>query len=416
VPALRHAALYGDVVMPRYADFNETDAGKPAFLRALPPLTLANSTYMNHYYRQRLRSLKAVDEMVESLVAELEQQGLLDNTYFIHTGDNGFHIGAYRQGSGKETAYETDIKVPFYIRGPGLKQNVVNPGFGSHVDLAATLVALAGGEVPAISDGQPLPLQASAESGTTFVEPEQQYDNTPIEFWGEHLDQITFTRLDNFSYKAVRGDFGNNMVFTYTVWCTGEHELYDITHDPLALNNLLAPGFTSPHHSARDIKRFADRLDALLSAWYTCAGAAQCVAPIKRVLPEANTLADTLDPKYDVFFDKLTKFGYKTCLGYFLPSNEFGPFDKELKPVDPPTRAVDVAMSSYFERIRAQITTGQQLATRTNKRRLTFAVNSDASRVVAPVEAYAVPIAPSTLMRQSRQMMEAIVQRRWGVR
>lgn len=52
----------------QYADFNETDAGKPAFLRALPPLTLANSTFMDHYYRQRLRSLKAVDELVESLV------------------------------------------------------------------------------------------------------------------------------------------------------------------------------------------------------------------------------------------------------------------------------------------------------------------------------------------------------------
>lgn len=64
-------------------------------------------------------------------------------------------------------------RVPFYIRGPGLKHNVVNPGLGSHVDLAGTLVALAGGEVPAISDGQPLPLQASAESGTTFVKPEQ---------------------------------------------------------------------------------------------------------------------------------------------------------------------------------------------------------------------------------------------------
>jgi hypothetical protein len=68
-----------------------------------------------------------------------------------------------------------------------------------------------------------------------------------------------------------------------TYRCNGEHELYDITHDPLSLNNLLAPGFTSPYYSARDIKRFADRLDALLSAWYTCAGAAQCVAPIKRV-------------------------------------------------------------------------------------------------------------------------------------
>jgi arylsulfatase A-like enzyme len=58
-----------------------------------------------------------------------------------------------------------DCRVPFYIRGPGLRQNVVNPGFGSHVDLAATLVSLAGGEVPPVSDGQPMPLQASAERG-----------------------------------------------------------------------------------------------------------------------------------------------------------------------------------------------------------------------------------------------------------
>lgn len=42
--------------------------------------------------------------------AELEKQGLLDNTYIIYTGDNGYHIGAYRQGAGKETAYESDIR------------------------------------------------------------------------------------------------------------------------------------------------------------------------------------------------------------------------------------------------------------------------------------------------------------------
>jgi hypothetical protein len=42
--------------------------------------------------------------------------------------------------------------------------------------------------------------------------------STPIEFWGEYLDQLSFVVLNNFSYKAVRGDFGNDMLFTYTVW------------------------------------------------------------------------------------------------------------------------------------------------------------------------------------------------------
>lgn len=107
--------------------------------------------------------------------------------------------------------------------------------------------------------------------------------STPLEFWGENLDQLTGVTIHNYSWKAVRGDFGKIMLFKYTVWCTGEHELYDLHHDPLALNNLLAPGVTSPNYSRADIKRFADRLDALLSAWYTCAGYKQCVSPIRRV-------------------------------------------------------------------------------------------------------------------------------------
>lgn len=67
-------------------------------------------------------------------------------------------------------------RVPFFIRGPGLKQAVVNSGYGSHVDLAATLVSLAGGTVPHTSDGQPLPLADSAEEGTKLPQPEARYD------------------------------------------------------------------------------------------------------------------------------------------------------------------------------------------------------------------------------------------------
>lgn len=49
-----------------------------------------------------------------------------------------------------------------------------------------------------------------------------------------------------------------------------------------------------------------------------------------QVLPEASTLADTLDPKHDAFFAKLTKFGYKTCLGWYLPSNEVRALEEHL--------------------------------------------------------------------------------------
>lgn len=77
--------------------------------------------------------------------------------------------------AGKETPYEEDIHVPFYIRGPGLQQGVVNNGMGSHVDLASTLVALAGGQHPNIADGQTLPLHLSAVQGANFTQPKEQY-------------------------------------------------------------------------------------------------------------------------------------------------------------------------------------------------------------------------------------------------
>lgn len=60
--------------------------------------------------------------------------------------------------------------------GPGLKQGVTSRDLGSHVDLAATFVTLAGGDPPSLSDGQPAPLQPVAEAGARFFVPARAYE------------------------------------------------------------------------------------------------------------------------------------------------------------------------------------------------------------------------------------------------
>lgn len=40
-----------------------------------------------------MQALLAVDELVESLILQLERLKLLQDTYLIYTSDNGFHIG-----------------------------------------------------------------------------------------------------------------------------------------------------------------------------------------------------------------------------------------------------------------------------------------------------------------------------------
>ena len=64
-------------------------------------------------------------------------------------------------------AYETDLRVPFIVRGPGVRKNAVIQAIGLNVDVAVTLADF-GGFVPpdeAMVDGRSLkPLLTGAEA------------------------------------------------------------------------------------------------------------------------------------------------------------------------------------------------------------------------------------------------------------
>lgn len=59
----------------------------------MPPTNLPNDKILNKIYSDRIRALQAVDDMVGSIIVKLEKMRVMDNTYFIFTSDNGFHIG-----------------------------------------------------------------------------------------------------------------------------------------------------------------------------------------------------------------------------------------------------------------------------------------------------------------------------------
>lgn len=82
--------------------------------------------------------------LLQPPVTELKALGQLDNTYVVFSSDNGYHLGSFGLSEGKALPIEEDIRVPFYIRGPGLGagQQVAQPG--SFVDVAPTVMALAG--------------------------------------------------------------------------------------------------------------------------------------------------------------------------------------------------------------------------------------------------------------------------------
>jgi len=213
--APRHANLYGDAALPRPPSFNEADlSDKPMPERRRPLLTPAQIQELETLYRRRLRSLQAIDDLVESVVAALREAGQLENSYIIYTSDNGFHMGEHRLRDGKGRAYEEDIRVPFIVRGPGVPAGRRLTALVLNIDIAPTVAEIAGVAPPAFVDGRSflgLLRGTGALWRRTFL----------VEWRGERVE-----------YNAIRSG-----EWVYVVWSTGGRELYDLRADPYQLEN-----------------------------------------------------------------------------------------------------------------------------------------------------------------------------------
>lgn len=122
----------------------------------MPPAPLDDSILeiVDSYYRMRWQTLLAVDELVESIVTQLKHLSLLDNTYIVFTSDNGYHLGQFSMPYDKRQPYETDIRVPFVVAGPGIRAKLVVQHPISLIDLAPTILDWAGINKPDWFDGQ----------------------------------------------------------------------------------------------------------------------------------------------------------------------------------------------------------------------------------------------------------------------
>ncbi|XP_012281977.1 N-acetylglucosamine-6-sulfatase isoform X2 [Orussus abietinus] len=158
-PASRHTDKYKGKTAKRTPNFN-IRAGDKHWLVRMGPAPLPSSVIqkLDDLYRHRWETLLAVDELVQSVYNALQSKSLLDDTYIIFTSDNGYHIGQFSMPQDKRQPYETDIKVPLLIQGPGIVPSKINAAVSS-VDLYATILDIAGIEKP--SDGisllKPLP-------------------------------------------------------------------------------------------------------------------------------------------------------------------------------------------------------------------------------------------------------------------
>jgi extracellular sulfatase Sulf len=78
--------------------------------------------------------LLSVDDYLHAIFDTLEAAGgeVLNNTYVIATSDHGYHLGSFKVPFEKSLVYETDVKVPFFVRGPSVPDYHTETDRGTH--------------------------------------------------------------------------------------------------------------------------------------------------------------------------------------------------------------------------------------------------------------------------------------------
>ena len=322
VPAPRHDGTFAGGGIPKLAGLNErVIADKPRFIRRLPILGNGKLAQIADRRRARREMLLSVDEQIGSIVAALDNQGQLENTYLIFTSDNGYFAGEHRIRQGKYLPYEPSSHVPMMIRGPGIPAGQSSSTLVSNVDIASTIADIAETAPPIVQDGTSL-LPLAAQPGTGAGRPillegdtGAGIDDDGAETPAPPLDAADLKRLKNFykkrkaqkrklrkrcqrlkqispkraqlcyrrgvanleqeptdttyklqapAYSALRTDR-----YLFVLYATGELELYDMFRDPYQL--------TSVHKDRRytEVRKY---LLARIEDYRKCAGAA-CLAP-----------------------------------------------------------------------------------------------------------------------------------------
>ncbi|KAJ3031515.1 hypothetical protein HDV00_008255 [Rhizophlyctis rosea] len=316
LPPKRFNDYFPEAKIPRHPNFNSANVtGKPRYISTLPLLNDTVVDTLDHWYRQRLRGLQAVDELLDNVVKKLEEKGVLDNTYIFYSTDNGYHIGHHRLNAGKTTPYEEDVNVPFLVRGPGVAKNVIKTDVTTHTDIAPTFLKIAGTAPKKIElDGRPIPIHTH--------ESRKSYEAFGVEFWRPVVPEYyDIPYEEENTYRSVR-IVSEDYSYQYTVWCTGHHELYNHTADPYQLENLYPSGHVSPtSYTARVIQR----LDALLGVLFDCVGKT-CRDPWRQLHPDGSvhSLADALASDLDSFYASghAGRLIIDECLDHYKWGNE----------------------------------------------------------------------------------------------
>jgi N-acetylglucosamine-6-sulfatase len=224
-PATPHpqdAGSYASFPNWRPRSFNEANVSdKPTWIRNLQLISASKIATSDALHRSMLESLQSVDRAVASIIETLQQTGRWSNTLVVFLSDNGLTWGEHRLRDTKVCPYEECIRVPFWVRMPGVVART-DTNLVANIDLAPTLAAWAGVTPPVNVNGKDLLplLQNPATAWRTEL---------LIEHFGESFATSTPAKR-SYGVRTSR--------YLYNEYDNGNRELYDLVTDPLQLTSV----------------------------------------------------------------------------------------------------------------------------------------------------------------------------------
>jgi choline-sulfatase len=159
-----------------------------------------------------------VDELIGSILAELDRTGQRENTVIVYTSDHGEMLGDHGLWL-KNVLLEGAARVPMIVAGPGLPRGKTITTPVAHVDLIATLMELAGASREGGLRGHSLLPMTRGEAGT----------HPGVAFTESHSEGNCTG-----SFLIRKGDW------KYIYFSGGEPLLFNLKSDPGEFHNLAA--------------------------------------------------------------------------------------------------------------------------------------------------------------------------------
>ena len=225
--------------------------------------------YLDYY-----AEITRLDRFVGKVMVELEQQGVAEETFVLFFSDNGRPFPR-----DKTTIYDSGIRTPFIVRYPPLvRKPQVCPTLVSSIDIAPTVLELAGVPIPKSVDGRSFVPQlgnpavdtrryvfaeknwhdfedhARAVRDVRFKYIRNYYDDLPNTPPADAVRSPTYVHMNRLRVEG-KLDAAYNVCFDSP---RAKEELFDTWADPHEVKNLA----TDPEYSKQ-----LDRLRGALKDW-----------------------------------------------------------------------------------------------------------------------------------------------------